>query len=158
MESKLLRVLMRLLLALSFVMIASCRGEGQRASINFLLEGNRTSPELSVEIANTPKMRSLGLMYRKKLGEQEGMLFIFPDEEKRSFWMKNTYVPLDMIFISSDGKVLHIVKNAVPLTETPRKCDDPAKYVLEIPGGMADKLGIVEGSTALIKGILEPSE
>jgi len=104
------------------------------------------SPELELEIADSAGERQLGLMYRREMPRNHGMLFIFDEEAPRGFWMKNTYIPLDMLFIDSNGRVVSIVEQAVPLTETMRNSTAPAKYVLEIVGGAAKEWGITAGT------------
>ena len=97
-----------------------------------------------LEIAKTPEEISEGLMYRRKLSENKGMIFIFEDEKKRSFWMKNTFIPLDMIFMDSTGKIVEIKENILPC-ET-QICKSyislPAKYVIEINSGRSYDLGL----------------
>jgi len=105
-----------------------------------------SSPELTLELALTNQQRQVGLMYRKSMPETTGMLFVFPNNAKRSFWMKNTYLALDMIFINDNLIVDSIVHNATPLTTTQRVSKGPAKYVVEVRGGLAGKWGIVPGS------------
>lgn len=85
-------------------------------------------------------------MDRKQLDPLHGMLFIFPDEEQRVFWMKNTLIELDMIFIRSDGSLLGCVERAQPMTETPRLVAGNSKYVLEVVGGFCGEHGIGAGS------------
>jgi uncharacterized membrane protein (UPF0127 family) len=101
-----------------------------------------------VETAKTPESREWGLMFRHQLAENEGMLFVFEKEAPLSFWMKNTLISLDMIFADSQGKIVHIVKNAEPCKSDPCQQYDskvPAQYVLEIPGGVSEKLNIEQG-------------
>lgn len=98
-----------------------------------------------VEVADDPSERSMGLMFRKKLGGNEGMLFIFSQDTTGSFWMQNTLIPLDIIFIDVEKKIINIVGSAEPQTTTPRSPEGPYRYVLEIPGGRAAALGIVPG-------------
>lgn len=112
------------------------------------------TPSIQAEVAATDPARQLGLMYRKSLGETEGMLFVFPEEEPLSFWMRNTYVELDMIYLDKSLKVVSIVHRAVPLTETPRPSVKPAKYVLEVPGGSAKRWGVEPGWSAVVTGEL----
>lgn len=100
---------------------------------------------LSVEIAKTDAERSRGLMYRRELRSKTGMVFIMPDEVIQSFWMKNTYIPLDMFFLTKDGRVNTVLKNVPPLTLTGRRSKEPSKFVLELIGGSAESLGIEEG-------------
>jgi len=89
---------------------------------------------VSVEVANRPDTRELGLMYRQHLGENAGMIFVFTHPEHQTFWMKNTEIPLDMIFADENGKVLGIVEDAAPFTETSRAVDGVSLYVLEVNG------------------------
>lgn len=99
----------------------------------------------AVEMATTDAQREKGLMFRKSLPEGQGMLFDFHQEQPVSFWMRNTYVPLDMIFIRADGRVLRIVENAEPLSERMIPSGGPVLAVLEVIGGTARKLGIAPG-------------
>ena len=101
--------------------------------------------KFDVELATTPDQRAQGLMFRKSLGANAGMLFLYPDEEPVAFWMKNTLIPLDMLFIKADGTIAHIAHSAVPLDETPIPSTAPVKAVLEVNGGTANALGIKEG-------------
>ncbi|WP_459850957.1 DUF192 domain-containing protein [Dongia sp. agr-C8] len=101
--------------------------------------------KFEVEIVTTPETRSQGLMYRKAMAANAGMLFIYPGEQPVSFWMKNTLIPLDMLFLKADGSIAHIAHNAVPLDETPIDSGAAVKAVLEVNGGTAAALGIKEG-------------
>ncbi len=100
-----------------------------------------------VELAKTPAERQQGLMFRESMPDDRGMLFIFDDVVPRSFWMKNTLIPLDMIFVDENWTVVHVA-NAVPCTADPclSYSSPPAKYVLEINGGLAEKSNITIGS------------
>lgn len=97
------------------------------------------------EIADTPSERQRGLMFRQSMGAREGMLFLFPNESQRSFWMRNTYIPLDMVFIKADRTILGIVENAEPETDTSRSVPGSSQFVLELNGGVAAELGIAAG-------------
>lgn len=99
----------------------------------------------TVELALTDEARTRGLMFRRELAPDKGMLFVFPDSDRRSFWMRNTYIPLDIIFIRRNGRIANIVENAEPETLTPRESKGRASAVLEIPGGRAAELGIGPG-------------
>src|SRR6201987_4906288 len=99
----------------------------------------------AVEMASTPEEQMRGLMFRRELPEGQGMLFDFGQEQPTSFWMKNTYIPLDMIFIRADGRILRIAENAVPLSEALVPSGGPVRAVLEVKGGTAKKLGIAPG-------------
>jgi hypothetical protein len=98
-----------------------------------------------VEMALTPEEQAKGLMFRRSLPEGQGMLFDFKEERELTFWMKNTYVPLDMIFIRGDGTILRIARNTTPLSEKMIPSGGPARAVLEVVAGTARKLGIAPG-------------
>ncbi len=99
----------------------------------------------AVEIADTEAQRSKGLMFRKEMPEGEGMLFDFHREQEVSFWMRNTYIPLDMIFIRGDGRILRIAENTEPLSTRLIPSGGPVRAVLEVIGGTARKFGIAPG-------------
>jgi uncharacterized protein len=99
----------------------------------------------SVEVATTDAEKTTGLMYRKELADGKGMLFDFSPEQQVSMWMKNTYIPLDMIFIRSDGRILRIAENTEPLSTKIIPSGGLAKAVLEVIGGTAQKYGIAPG-------------
>jgi uncharacterized membrane protein (UPF0127 family) len=99
----------------------------------------------TVEIADTEAAREKGLMYRKSLPPGQGMLFDFHSDQPVRFWMKNTYIPLDMIFIRSDGRILNIAENTTPMSENEVPSAGPVQAVLEVRGGTARKLGIAPG-------------
>jgi uncharacterized protein len=101
--------------------------------------------KIDVEIAETDDTRHRGLMFRESMLEDQGMLFIFTDEEQQSFYMKNTVIPLDIIFINSKKKIVKIHKNAKPFDETSLPSRKPSIYVVEVNGGFCDKFGIKEG-------------
>ena len=101
--------------------------------------------KFEVELALNDAERSRGLMYREKLGPYDGMLFDFYQDAPVSFWMKNTLIPLDMLFIAADGTIKHIHANAVPLSTDPIPSEFPVRAVLEINGGSAKLLGIKPG-------------
>lgn len=103
------------------------------------------SHAFQVELALNDEQRARGLMYRKELPEGRGMLFDFQQEQDVSFWMKNTYIPLDMIFIRADGTIRRIAANTEPLSESGVPAGGPVRYVLEVIGGTARKLGIEPG-------------
>ena len=96
---------------------------------------------IEVEFAKNDEERALGLMYRSSMDEHQGMWFIFPEEAPRSFYMRNTEIPLDIIYLDKDKKVVSIAKNS----------EKPAMYVLEINGGLSDKWGIEKGDRMEVK-------
>jgi uncharacterized membrane protein (UPF0127 family) len=103
-------------------------------------------PQLfTVELATTPDQMERGLMFRRSLAPDAGMLFVYPDARQVEFWMKNTLIPLDMLFIAADGKVSRIAERTVPLSETPISSIEEVRAVLEVNGGTAARLGIKPG-------------
>lgn len=98
-----------------------------------------------VEIADTEAARDRGLMFRKRLAKDGGMLFDFKTPQPVAFWMKNTLIPLDMLFIAPDGRVVSIARNATPMSETPIPSGGDVLAVLEIRGGRADEIGVQPG-------------
>ena len=103
----------------------------------------------NVEVAKTIEERRIGLMYRKKLLNNEGMLFIFPREKIIQLWMKNTYIPLDVIFISENKVIVDIKKNMEKLSETIVKSKVKSRYALEFNAGLINKLNIKIGDKVL---------
>jgi len=110
----------------------------------------------TVEIAATPSARERGLMGRRSLAEHHGMLFVFPRPARVAFWMKNTPLPLDMIFISADGTIRRIYENARPFDLTPIPAGPDILLVLELAGGTARRTGIAEGD--IVRSPFLPAE
>ncbi|MCP3097698.1 DUF192 domain-containing protein [Myxococcus sp. K15C18031901] len=108
---------------------------------------------VEVEVAATPPSRQRGLMWRTELADGKGMLFLFPHQEVQGFWMRNTLIPLDMLFITSDLHVAGIVSRAAPRTFDSRSVGLPSQYVLEVPGGWAEKVGVRKGATVEFEGV-----
>jgi uncharacterized membrane protein (UPF0127 family) len=104
---------------------------------------------VSLEVADTEPVRERGLMFREHLAPNEGMVFVFPEPGYYPFWMKNTLIPLDMIFIGADGRIVNIAERAVPLSTAPIYSSDVAMAVLEVNGGTAARLGIKAGDTVV---------
>ncbi|HEY8212104.1 MAG TPA: DUF192 domain-containing protein [Myxococcaceae bacterium] len=111
-----------------------------------VLEGAFGKTAVDVEIAATPASTQRGMMWRRELQAGKGMLFVFDGESVHSFWMKNTLIPLDLIFIRADFTVAGVVENAQPRTLTGRGVDRPSQYVLEVPGGWSSPAGIRAGT------------
>lgn len=105
----------------------------------------RGSHAFTVEVARTPEEQSRGLMFRERLGPDGGMIFPFPSPRRAGFWMKNTLIPLDMIFIRPDGTIARIAANTVPHSLASVESGEPVIAVLEIAGGRSAELGIAEG-------------
>lgn len=99
----------------------------------------------TVELALTPQQQAQGLMFRESLAPDAGMLFLYNTPQPAAFWMKNTLIPLDMLFVAADGRVVNIHDRAVPHSEDAIRSDGPVLGILEINGGMANRLGIRPG-------------
>ena len=110
------------------------------------LRGDWGSARFTVEVADDAAERSQGLMNRERMAASAGMLFVYERPQPVSFWMRNTLIPLDMIFMDETGTVTRIHENAVPLDETGIPGGDDVQFVLEINGGLARRLGIGVGS------------
>lgn len=106
---------------------------------------NNFISKIDIEIADNEESRATGLMFRDKMDQNHGMLFVFPNEEPQAFWMKNTILPLDIIFVNSKMEIVKIQKNAVPYSEKSLPSVKPAQFVVEVNAGYCDKLGIGEG-------------
>ncbi len=135
----------KLLCILSLMTVLGCQPSNRLTVTVLAGDSGSLRHRFSVEIADDSQERALGLMYRQKLGKDKGMLFLFPTLVNGPFWMKNTLIPLDILFIGEDRKIVTIVEMAVPQTETPRQSQGPYRYVLEIEGGRAKELGIQTG-------------
>lgn len=146
----------RLVLMLAFVMmvVPGCRAEDAAKPYPEVL-GIGTH-QFHVDIADTTEKRTIGLMFRDKMGADSGMLFVFDDEIERAFWMKNTLIPLDMLFIDRAGKIVHIHENAIPHDLTPVSSRGPAFAVLEINGGRSKALGLSPGMIVKHKVFANP--
>lgn len=113
------------------------------------LEGERFG--FLVELAVTPRQQAFGLMHQRALRPDEGMLFLNDPPRKASFWMKNTLIPLDMLFVAEDGTIEKIAERVPPRSLETVESDGPARAVLEINGGLSEQLGITPGSKVLYK-------
>ncbi|MFN0113277.1 MAG: DUF192 domain-containing protein [Paracoccaceae bacterium] len=122
------------------VLAAACRDE----AADFRWQGG--TAHFTVEIADTEGERARGLMFRSSLPEAEGMLFVYGRPQPVAFWMKNTLIPLDMIFIGEDGRVRSVHAGAIPHDETPIPGGADIRFVLEINAGLAGTLGIAPGA------------
>jgi uncharacterized membrane protein (UPF0127 family) len=101
--------------------------------------------DVTVEIVSTPEAVTRGLMYRTELPDGHGMLFVFREAKDQRFWMKNTLIPLDMIFIGADQVIVGIHPNAVPLSTATVGVGRPSRWVLEVPGGWSARRGVASG-------------
>lgn len=108
---------------------------------------------VEVEIVSTSAQIERGLMFREHLPPDQGMLFLMKEERNWPFWMRNTLIPLDMIFIRSDMTVAGVVENAEPRTETLREVGKPSLYVLEVNGGFSAAHKVAEGTKVQFEGV-----
>jgi uncharacterized membrane protein (UPF0127 family) len=115
------------------------------ATVPLTIHTARGKQTYQVEVAATPQEQARGLMYRTSLPDHGGMIFPMAPPREASFWMKNTYIPLDMIFIRADGTIARIAANTVPEDLSPVSSGEPVAAVLEIVGGGAVANGIAEG-------------
>lgn len=120
--------------------IAACQADA------VTLKNDQTEIRFTIELAQTPEERSRGLMFRDFMAQRAGMLFVFEHPQRVSFWMKNTLIPLDMIFTDRSGTVTHVHHGAIPGDETPIPGGDQVYATLEINAGLARRYGIAPGT------------
>lgn len=130
-------------LLLAACLLSSCVVAAGQATVTLI--GGDEPLQFQVELADTPDSRARGLMHRKELAEDAGMLFIFDYPAEVGFWMRNTLIPLDMLFIDERGRIVHIHHRAQPHDERMISSRYPITHVLEINGGLAESLGIEVG-------------
>ena len=127
----------------AFVTLTACRAATSAPTAVF--QTAKGPVRVSLEIVADDASRSRGLMYRNHIDDGHGMLFVFDDVSDRSFWMKNTLIPLDMIFIGADGTIVGMKTNTTPLSLAPQSVGKPSKWVIEVAGGYAARAGIATG-------------
>jgi uncharacterized membrane protein (UPF0127 family) len=156
-SSRTLAVKMALVAALA--LLPACKNSGApppATAASVTVDTGERQVTFNVELARTPQEREVGLMFRKQMAADAGMLFVFEHPAPQTFWMKNTLIPLDMIFISAEREIVGIVANAEPLTLTARGVNEPSQFVLEINGGLAARLGIRAGQRMQFRGVDAP--
>lgn len=121
------------------------------------LRGDWGKARFTVEVADNASERSKGLMGRMSMPMGSGMLFVYHRTQPVSFWMRNTMIPLDIIFLDEDGVVVRVHHNAIPFDETPIPSIAPSRYVLEVNGGLAKALGITAGSELRHPSVVQTS-
>lgn len=146
---------------LGLTLNTSCKGDNKtvkQTQISFKKEGtltifkkDSTTVPLDIEIADTEFDRETGLMYRNAMKNDRGMLFVFQDEAPRYFYMKNTEIPLDIIYLDADQKIVSIQKNAEPFNEASLPSEGPAKFVLEVNAGLSDTWNLSKGDSIAFK-------
>ena len=114
--------------------------------VSMTLEGSQGPVDVLAEVASSPQQRAKGLMYRESLAEGKGMLFVYERRDVHTFWMKNTLIPLDMLFFDDEGRLVSAVEKAAPGSLVSRRSSGPAKYVLELKGGSMQADGIGPGA------------
>jgi len=150
----------KIILLVFAIILVSCKTESKQAlkteTISFTKEGelavlssetDSIKANFDIEIAETDYETETGLMYRKSMKKDRGMLFIQPTESLQYFYMKNTEIPLDIIYINSGMKIVSFQKNAEPFNENTLPSNAPAKYILEINAGLSDQLGLQVGDS-----------
>lgn len=135
-----------LLLGVLLSVLPGCRTSRAADSVELVTADGKSIP-VAVELATTPDARQLGLMYRDHLAPGTGMLFIFPTSAPQGFWMKNTKIPLDILFIDDAGKIVRLHAKTTPFSEASLPSGSPVRFVLEVPGGWCAENGIGEGDT-----------
>lgn len=148
------RVLHRIAVLILLTGLVACQGNEQQNVVNmdvpfekegrlqFLSPDDSVITAIDIEIADTPESRQQGLMYRRNLRMDQGMLFIFPQASTGGFWMKNTYIPLDIIFVGPDSQVVSIARNTRIMSEETVDPKGPKQFVVEVPAGFADRFDI----------------
>ncbi len=136
-------------LAVAVVAYARSLGKTESVRVSFVNHTGAVSGIFSLEVAAEEATRAKGLMFKKagEVPEKGGMLFVFPQEKKQMFYMKNTYIPLDMVFIDRGMKVVGVLENVPVLNDTPRGVDAKSQYVIELLGGTAKKYDIKAGTS-----------
>jgi uncharacterized membrane protein (UPF0127 family) len=144
--------LMRVVASALLLLLAVMGAPRPAAADSLIIHAGSSAYRFQVELATTEAERERGLMFRKSMAPNAGMLFVYSSEQPVAFWMKNTLIPLDMLFIKANGSIAHIAANAVPEDETPIPSTAPVLAVLEINGGTAAALGIKEGDRVQYSG------
>lgn len=139
-------VLLAAIVSVNVPAVASTAQTGLPVEALVVTSGER-SHRFKVDVAATDRQRSMGLMFREQMDPDQGMLFVFDGEGQRYFWMKNTPLPLDIIFIGSNGVIVSIAADTTPYSTDTVPSGKPARFVLELNAGTAAKLGIEAGDT-----------
>lgn len=138
-----------LLLVCSLLLMAGCNEEKGQTGLpkgDLVIQASDNKPRtITVEIAATPQTREIGMMYRDNAPQGTGMLFVFPQVGEQAFWMRNTLIPLDLLFIDDNGIITHIHEGAVPEDESMIPSHGPVRYVLEVAAGEVLRLGLKTG-------------
>jgi len=137
-----------------FPMSEKADAQSRRALLNFATESLKIetasgAQKFTVEVARSPRQHAQGLMFRRRLAADAGMLFVYQRAEPVAMWMQNTFIPLDMLFIGADRRIVHIVERTVPLSTETIGSVEPALSVLELNAGTVSRLGIKSGDVVV---------
>ncbi len=131
-----------------------CKGQPEIKPLEALqVRTDRGVTAFKVEVADSDREREYGLMCRRTLAADRGMLFLFPRAAPQMFWMRNTLIPLDIVYIGEDGRVVSISRNVQPLDESGAPSVGPAKFVLELAAGRAAQIGLLPGDRVLHRAL-----
>ena len=133
-----------LIVCSSLLLCTACQSENTSSTLKIIKQDN-TEVIFQVEVVETVEARMNGLMNRTEMAQNAGMLFVFQDADFRAFWMKNTLIPLDILYINDKGMIGHIHHHATPNDLTAIPSQIPTMYALEVNGGVASKQGITVG-------------
>ena len=145
------RAALAALVIFGFFSLPSALGDVLFKPASLKIETKSGSVLLDVEVADTEAKREQGLMFRRAISDGHGMIFLFDREHEIAMWMKNTYIPLDMIFIGNDWRVRHIAHDAEPFSTDVISSIRPASRVLEIGAGQAQRLGVSVGDRVMLQ-------
>jgi uncharacterized protein len=145
------RAALAALVIFSFFIMPSAFGDGLFRPAMLKIETKSGPVLLNVEVADTETKREQGLMFRRSLLDDHGMIFLFDGEHEITMWMRNTYIPLDMVFIGNDWRIRHIAYDAEPFSTDVISSMRPASRVLEIGAGQAKKLGLSVGDSVVLQ-------
>jgi uncharacterized membrane protein (UPF0127 family) len=142
-----------------FALVLLAEASGFAASTGTLVLKTETGDHnFNIEVATTNEERALGLMFRRSLPENSGMLFLYDPPQPAAMWMKNTLIPLDMVFISADGTVHRVEANTEPLSTALIPSEGPVVGVLELNAGEADKIGLKRGDKVIYPGLAKDKD
>ncbi len=136
------------LICLLVFILSACQQQHHRVTIK--------GQTFAVELADDDQSRAIGLMFRKEMADDQGMLFVFPDSQRRAFWMKNTLIPLDILYFDQNRRLISISENTPPCKNTTTRCPNypskgPTQYVLEINAGLSKNYGFSVGDELIIQ-------
>jgi uncharacterized membrane protein (UPF0127 family) len=137
------------LITVIYTLVSGCDAAESQSDSTVIIATRNARHTFTVELARTAEEMQRGLMFRTSLAADHGMLFLYADDQPVSFWMKNTFIPLDLLFIDRQGTILRIAQRAVPQSTALIPSGEPVRAVLEVNGGTAGRLGIAVGDRVL---------